>query len=828
MDVSQVLPFDNSHRCSEMLSNGSDVQEDDNKIHFVEVHYGDVSEEIKQSSDLKPTTQDSSSSKPVPKSQEKNSTKAKRGKYVKLDEWMKVKIARHAWQYGNSSAIQKYSPRIGQTIQNRMVTRLKELFEKQLAQGTPADGVTKLTGTCPRGRPLLLGTCDGEIQEYIEQMKRAGQKFTFRDIIVKAKAIMYEHNPDVLKENGGHLELGRKWVESLRRRMRSKKPDIAEGWSSDEETELKQWTRIYDNIDLGDWRTQQEKNDMKKRKAKEDTHTTDSDAEEHKKSKKTMSYTYVMNNSNTHNSPSHSKRRSRGRPLKLGHLDSKVQEHVLLMRQPGEVIKYASIISTAKDVIEQEDPKLLAENGGPLKLGQKWVRSLLGRMKNKRSKHIQEDENMPANTSMISENDHSVHVTDDQNETENEYDLNKIENHWPEISSERSSTAENANGQPEARNQIDANENNTKISDCLKGNKNVNRINEDGNRNESIAAVDQYYSNETVESNPNGIENTPNKIRNEIGRIELHCNAVDNNENTGNPNQFENAKLLNIFQNEIGRIELLSQPVETRNMNLPNRPEDMSDSNDILIQVGGIEFSCERVEDSENESTTSSVIPVLNADHSITDAGGNRDNVRVIQPDCESASATIPGENDNTEFSADVRGVLEPWNCENQGRANRYLKLDKQTQLAIGEHATKHGFKETAIKYCDKLGKRLTTNNMSYYKKLFQDQKNYDSSESKSSKRRSLPAKKSRSARSCRKSRKRTQSCSKLLDEEANQSLEGSRTISKEKISRKRRNKRNNSTLEQQPEPMVSNDLEQKQRPSLFDRFEVKQEVMTD
>ena len=70
----------------------------------------------------------------------------------------------------------------------------------------------------------------------------------------------------------------------------------------------------------------------------------------------------------------------RGRPVSLGHHDSLVQEAVKKLQEKGEKVNAFVVIAIAKQVIMQQDPSLLQEFGGQVKLNTTWAKSMLRRL----------------------------------------------------------------------------------------------------------------------------------------------------------------------------------------------------------------------------------------------------------------------------------------------------------------------------------------------------------------------------------------------------------------------------------------------------------------
>ena len=71
---------------------------------------------------------------------------------------------------------------------------------------------------------------------------------------------------------------------------------------------------------------------------------------------------------------------SRGRPLKLGKLDNKVQMYVKKLRAAGGIVNKTVVISAATGIVEALDPSLLQQHGGHINLGNSWAESILRRM----------------------------------------------------------------------------------------------------------------------------------------------------------------------------------------------------------------------------------------------------------------------------------------------------------------------------------------------------------------------------------------------------------------------------------------------------------------
>ena len=70
----------------------------------------------------------------------------------------------------------------------------------------------------------------------------------------------------------------------------------------------------------------------------------------------------------------------RGRPMRLGKYDSIVQKCILELVASGERPTSFMAVATAKQVLMENDPDLLVENGGSVQLNTSWAKSFLRRL----------------------------------------------------------------------------------------------------------------------------------------------------------------------------------------------------------------------------------------------------------------------------------------------------------------------------------------------------------------------------------------------------------------------------------------------------------------
>ena len=77
----------------------------------------------------------------------------------------------------------------------------------------------KKIDTKPRGRPLLLGELDSDVQTYIKALRKAGTPVSVPIVLAAAEGVVTARDRSLLLEYGGHIELNRPWAVSILRRM---------------------------------------------------------------------------------------------------------------------------------------------------------------------------------------------------------------------------------------------------------------------------------------------------------------------------------------------------------------------------------------------------------------------------------------------------------------------------------------------------------------------------------------------------------------------------------------------------------------------------------
>lgn len=155
----------------------------------------------------------------VEKEGESNKPKSPmRGQYKFYTPEMRYNIGKHAAEYGNKSATQKFSTPEKKLSESTVRGMKKKYYEQLNAQKKrkvddtnfdDSDNEQVLTPK-KRGRKVMLGEdLDKLVQQYITGIRKTGGIINTSIVMAAAKGIVTSKNRLLLFENGGHIEITR-------------------------------------------------------------------------------------------------------------------------------------------------------------------------------------------------------------------------------------------------------------------------------------------------------------------------------------------------------------------------------------------------------------------------------------------------------------------------------------------------------------------------------------------------------------------------------------------------------------------------------------------
>ena len=134
------------------------------------------------------------------------------------DPELRTKIGKYAAMSGNKAAVTKFSKEIGRPVSESTVRGMKEAYYLALKPKKDGEPVTRLEHGARR-RPLLLGSLDYNVQEYVRKLRGAGGVVNRAIVIAAATGIVQHNNPAMLRAHDGSVELGKKWADAILLRM---------------------------------------------------------------------------------------------------------------------------------------------------------------------------------------------------------------------------------------------------------------------------------------------------------------------------------------------------------------------------------------------------------------------------------------------------------------------------------------------------------------------------------------------------------------------------------------------------------------------------------
>lgn len=145
----------------------------------------------------------------------KRGVKRKRESYGHYDSEQRAKIAKHACEHGNASAVRHFSKVLERSINESTVRYIKKQY-LETVKNTETNVVTLPAGK--RGRPTLLGKYASDVLDYIKKLRQSGSVVNKHILLAGATGIVQEKAKHLLRENGGPLNFDRPWAESFLRR----------------------------------------------------------------------------------------------------------------------------------------------------------------------------------------------------------------------------------------------------------------------------------------------------------------------------------------------------------------------------------------------------------------------------------------------------------------------------------------------------------------------------------------------------------------------------------------------------------------------------------
>ena len=126
-------------------------------------------------------------------------TSRKRKAYSVFSDEQRATIGKYATENGNAAAVKKFKGDfdggLGESTVRAFKKRYLEELKKATKENLPGEvpNVTKIANK-RRGRPLLLGDVDKDVQTYIRALRKAGTPISAPVVLAAAEGIVTAHN----------------------------------------------------------------------------------------------------------------------------------------------------------------------------------------------------------------------------------------------------------------------------------------------------------------------------------------------------------------------------------------------------------------------------------------------------------------------------------------------------------------------------------------------------------------------------------------------------------------------------------------------------------
>ena len=157
-------------------------------------------------------------------------------KYLILTPAQRFKVGKRAAQHGVTASLRYFAKKYPNLpLKETSVRRLKNLYQaemkKKVTEAIAASTLSSAVAPCaagdvqelPRmktGRPLLLpDKLDGQVQDYIKELRKRGASVSTAVVVATARGIVLNKDANLLYSNGGGIKLTDEWAKSLLSRM---------------------------------------------------------------------------------------------------------------------------------------------------------------------------------------------------------------------------------------------------------------------------------------------------------------------------------------------------------------------------------------------------------------------------------------------------------------------------------------------------------------------------------------------------------------------------------------------------------------------------------
>lgn len=141
----------------------------------------------------------------------------KRGTYGRYNEKQRLEIATYTCDNGPAKSSRHFTALFGHPVNESTVRAIRYAYRKKLRTANePMTSLPKMK----TGRPTVLPSeVDAAVQRHLRKIRLAGGVVNKTITMATGRGIVASKWPSLLRENGGHADLGRGWAGSILERM---------------------------------------------------------------------------------------------------------------------------------------------------------------------------------------------------------------------------------------------------------------------------------------------------------------------------------------------------------------------------------------------------------------------------------------------------------------------------------------------------------------------------------------------------------------------------------------------------------------------------------
>lgn len=153
--------------------------------------------------------------KPTPTNQRLKRRKP-RGMYTTYTKETREELGRYAMMNGVAETVRHYKEKFGCRIGESTVRSMRKFYVNCLSHTSDNESA------CRKGRTSCLQELEPKVRQYVKDLLKTQPDLSSQVVIAAAKMILGQHGKkDLLKENGGNLDLTKAWADSFLSSVRS-------------------------------------------------------------------------------------------------------------------------------------------------------------------------------------------------------------------------------------------------------------------------------------------------------------------------------------------------------------------------------------------------------------------------------------------------------------------------------------------------------------------------------------------------------------------------------------------------------------------------------